>query len=95
MNDIKIFKLINGDEIIAEVVSHNVGSNWKLRKIRMIILQEVQQGRVGLGLLPWLASNVNGEFELHSTSLAGLPYDPEDDLQKAYLQQTTGITLAK
>ena len=96
MNDIKIFKLVNGDEIIAEVVSGEGAINWKIQKIRMILMQQhAQSGQIGLGLLPWLASNVNGEFELFPASLMGPPFDPEEPLQKEYLSQTTGIALAK
>ena len=96
MNEIKVFKLVNGDELIAEVVSGHGAVNWKIKKIRMVLMQQhAQSGQLGLGLLPWLASNVDGEFELYSTALVGVPFNPEDELQKAYLQQTTGIALGK
>ena len=92
MNEIKVFKLLNGDEIIAEVVKQ--GPNWTIKKIRMVLMQQTQQG-IGLGLLPWLATNINDEFELFPTSLMGVPFEPEENLKKEYLQQTTGIAIPK
>ena len=95
MSDIKIFKLVNGDELIAEVVSGHQAINWKVRRVRMILMQQhAQSGQIGLGLLPWLASNIDGEVEIYSASLMTLPFDPEENLQKEYLSQTSGIALA-
>ena len=96
MNNIKVFKLTTGDEIIAKVVSspENVIPNWKIEKARMIIMQQTQAGHIGLGLLPWLASNVDGEVEIYSSALVLVPFSPDVNLENEYIQQTTGIAIA-
>jgi len=93
MSNIKVFKLISGEEVIAEVVQQ-LQPTWTIRKARGLHIQQTQAGHIGIGMIPWLAGNVEGEVEIRETALMTNPYDPEANLEKEYLQQTTGIAIA-
>lgn len=67
MNNIKVFKLISGEEIIAEVF--NVLSEIiELKNPATIVIQQTQQG-VGIGLMPYMAY-ATGNVQLYKNAVA-------------------------
>lgn len=88
-NDIVCFKLVNGDEVVAKVVS-SVPGGWIINK-PCTVMPSPQ----GIGLIQTLfTADINKDVELrfehvimHSVTLKAL----EDH----YLQTTTGIALGK
>ncbi len=73
MKGIRVFKLISGEEIIAEIFNH-FDRHIELKSPATIIIQQTQQG-VGVGLMPYMAY-ATGNINLHRTAIAS---DAEPD----------------
>ena len=94
---IKVLKLKSTEEVVGryELVTGFKDQAHKLTKARQIVMQPMGQGQIGIAMLPWLASNQDGEVVIRDNHLACEPMDAPEQLEKEYLQQTTGIALAK
>jgi hypothetical protein len=93
MSEIRIFKLTNGDELIATLVGGD-NETYKISKVRQLVMQQTDKG-LGMGLFPWLGSAIDNELDLYKNMLMLVPFSPDKNLEDSYLQQTTGIALAK
>lgn len=62
---IKVFKLINGEELIAKVESNSFG--WVLTDPAAIVIQQTDKG-VGVGLAPYMPYAL-GEITLNKTAI--------------------------
>lgn len=51
--EIKVFKLINAEEILAEVVSETE-THIEIKNPLLVVLQRSPQGEVGVGFLPYM-----------------------------------------
>lgn len=81
MNKIKVFKTINGEEIISEVV--NVFAEvYQLRNPATIMLQQTQSGQMGVGIAPYMPY-VDGDVELRKTAIAA-EGEPEQKMTNEY-----------
>ena len=71
---IRVYKLINGEDIIGEVFNY-FDQYVELKNPAQIVLQQSQQG-VGVGLAPYMPF-VEGNLELKKSAIAaeGLPVD--------------------
>lgn len=94
---IKSFKLVGGDEIVAEIVRTALGTaaqNWVIKRPLAIKFQPMGQGQIGLALVPWALSNPTID-ELHLPEKAVIAqYEPSATVERQYLQQTSGIELS-
>lgn len=74
------------------------GENVPLKDVILLIqpfllhLQQTQKG-VTLALSPWLLSSKDPSVSLNIKQHALCIFTPDDAVQKAYLEQTTNITL--
>ena len=75
MNDIRVFKLISGEELIAQIFNH-YDRHIELKKPASIVMQRTEQG-VGVGLAPYMPY-ATGNIDLHRTAIAS---DAEPDTQ--------------
>lgn len=92
--NIKIFKLVSGEEIITKVLEDSsLQSYIVIEKPRSI--QPVPQGpnQFGIGLLPYIITNADGQIKLYKAAISG-ECDAPSDVEKVYLQQTTNIQIA-
>lgn len=92
MRDIRLYKLVSGEEIIG-TVSEEDETTVTLSKIRTYQMMQGQQG-MGVAMLPWLLSNAEGEFRLDKSSTMGR--DPEKiskEVEDNYIANTTDIAL--
>lgn len=92
--NIKIFKLVSGEEIITKVFEDvPLQSFIIIEKPRSI--QPIPQGpnQFGIGLLPYMITNADGQIKLYRTAISG-ECDAPPDVEKVYLQQTTNIQIA-
>jgi hypothetical protein len=64
---VKVYKLINGEELIAEVFSETPDVTV-LKSAASIVLQQTKDG-MGVGLAPYMPY-VNGNIELHNHAIA-------------------------
>lgn len=92
--DIRVFKLINGDEIVGNVKEKMEGINtvYSVSKPRqMVIVQNTAKGPVS-GLIPWVLSAPDATIELTKDKIfsqAPVTKDVED----YYFEVTSSIAL--
>jgi hypothetical protein len=72
MDRIKVFKLINGEELIAEIFNH-YDRHIELKAPAQIVMQQTKDG-VGVALAPYMPY-VTGNIDLHRHAIAssGIP----------------------
>lgn len=62
--------------------------------IRGVTFQPVGPNQVGIAFIPWAVGNVDTKAIIDLTNSAVAVYAPSSDLEKGYLEQTSGIQLA-
>lgn len=98
-NQVLAFKLLSGEEVIAEVVRRSLTSisayEWTVRRPHVLRFHPVAPGQMGLAFVPLTLSNPNLETLIIETkSLLFAPFEVSAEVEKQYLQQTSGIALA-
>lgn len=104
-SEILSFKLIGGDEIVAEVVGVKRGNvltesttspitEYMVRRPHILQFQPVAPGKVGLAFVPWTLSNPTIERMQLPASAVILTFSPSENVEKQYIEQTSGIQLA-
>lgn len=106
MSDVLSFKMISGEEIVAEIRSVNRKMNatldplgqseilsYTVRRPHILQFQPVAPGQLGLAFVPWTLSNPEIEVvEIPATAVM-LTFTTSAKVEKQYLQQTSGISL--
>jgi hypothetical protein len=65
---VKVFKLLNGEELIADVSSSS-DAGYHLDQPAQIMMQQNEEGKVGVGLAPYMVY-VEGKVYLNKTAIA-------------------------
>lgn len=106
MSQVKSFKLLGGEEIVAEVMSENrknaiIGNNFDetvesyvLRRPHILQFQPMGNGQLGLAFVPWTLSNPDIERLILPSSAVLVAFDPAPRVERQYLEQTSGIDLS-
>lgn len=81
MNKVKVFKLINGEELIAEVLAEH-SDNYDLKNPANIMLQPTQNGQMGVGIAPYMPY-VTGDIKLFYVAVAAAG-TPEQSMINEY-----------
>lgn len=89
MADLKVLKLITNEEVIARVEEKR--DILELTK-PMVMMQVNQGGQMGFAIMPWSMSGKCDKVEI-SQSIVIATLDPMDEVEKNYIQATTGITV--
>ena len=77
--EIKVFKLINGEEIISK--ASETGTGWKLNSPAQIVMQQTKDG-VGVALAPYMPYAA-GDITLYMHSVAS-EATPEVKMENEY-----------
>lgn len=105
MAQVKSFKMVNGDEVVAELIKENSASllvesskaettSYTLRRPHVLQFQQIGPGQVGLAFVPWALSNPMIEsIDVPAKSVICI-FNPADQVERQYLEQTSGISLA-
>ena len=92
-NDVKVLKLITGEEVIART---NEGGNNLISLEKPMILQmlppNTTTGQVGFAMIPWMKAAKN-EKVLISTEHIIAADEASEQTEKNYLQVVTGLSL--
>jgi hypothetical protein len=81
MNKVKVFKLINGEELISEVF--NVyGDAFELKNPANIMLQQTAGGQMGVGIAPYMPY-AEGNVKLYKGAIAA-EGEPEQKMVNEY-----------
>jgi len=89
MADLKVLKLTTNEEVIARVEEKR--DILELTK-PMVMMQVNQGGQMGFAIMPWSMSGKCDKVEI-SQSIVIATLDPMDEVEKNYIQATTGITV--
>lgn len=109
MSRIISFKMISGEEVISELVETRSGSqlltedsalfqgaitDYVVKRPHILQFQQLGRGQVGLALIPWTLSNPDiSRLEIPASAVL-LSFDPSSEVERQYLQQTSGISLS-
>ena len=93
-NNVKILKLITGEEILARVSNDLSNGDGLITLNKPMVLQAVpgQSGQVGFALVPWFMSGKNESITISMDHVISQD-DPKDKSEKNYLAAVTGLTL--
>lgn len=81
MNKVKVFKLINGEELISEVF--NVyDKHFELKNPANIMLQQTGNGQMGVGIAPYMPY-ADGNVSLYKGAIAA-EAEPEQKMVNEY-----------
>ena len=90
--EIIVLKLSSGEEIIARVEAVS-NDTYTLDRPMMIGIVQAQDGSLIVQIVPWLASNQDGNCKVYR-NLVVAETEPSAELEKGYLSKTSGIQLA-
>ena len=94
-NDVKVLKLITGDEVMARVSNDLSDGGGLVTLDNPMTLQAVptnQQGQMGFALVPWFMSGKNEKITISIAHIIAEDV-PKGQTEKNYLAQVTGLTL--
>lgn len=91
--NIVVIKLITGEEVIGRLENES-DTTITISKARVIQMVQTGPQAMGMAMVPYLASNIDGDIEFVRTAVIVGPIEPSDEAGKPYLQQTTSIALA-
>lgn len=107
MSVVKAFKLVTGEEVIAEVRDPKVQEllqetfritrdevTYTLRRPNVLQFQQMAPGKFGMAMVPYTLSNPDLETVKIPASKVITVFDVADNVEKQYLQQNSGIALA-
>ena len=94
-NDVKVLKLITGEEVMARVSNDLSDGGGLVTLDNPMTLQAVptnQQGQMGFALVPWLMTGKSEKITITTDHIIAQD-DPKDQARKNYLENITGLTL--
>lgn len=92
-NNIKVVKLTNGDEVMGNVV-WETSEKVTFERPRQVAMVQTGPNSMGVTLIPWLAAAMDSKVVLHTDAFVCDLFDAPDELEKQYIQQTSGIAIA-
>jgi len=92
INDVKVLKLITGEEVIARVSRESSNLLILDRPMILQMMPANQQGQVGFAIVPWLMA---GNSEKITISIEHILAEDvvKSEVEKNYLANVTGLTL--
>ena len=91
--NIRVFKLISGEEVMGRLVREDK-KYYILSKPRAVAIGPGPNGQVSVTLIPLFASSQDGDITIYKSGIVAEPDKISLELEKGYIQQTTGIALA-
>lgn len=92
MANVKVFKLVTGEELLATIVLKQDQQYYILKDIVKIGYHETDKG-MAFGFLPFLPVGDFSEIELKESSLVCYPVKPKADVEAEYSRIFSGIVL--
>ena len=101
-------RLTSGEEVIGKLVEGFLSETnnfdgagpWEpsgnvvLGTVRGVTFQPMGKNQVGIAFIPFAIGNTDADLLFKLDNCAVAVYPPSADLEKGYLEQTTGISLA-
>ena len=95
MSEVRVFKITTGEEVISRIKSDYVSDDfYTLVKPRVVAIAPGPGGQMSVTLIPLFASNQDGNATLNKSHIVGEPESINPELEKGYIEQTSGIALS-
>ena len=92
-NDVKVLKLITGEEVIARVSEENSNLLTLEKPMTLqMIPPNTSTGQVGFAIVPWIKAAKNDKVTI-STEHVLVTDEASSQTEKNYLQVITGLSL--
>ncbi len=92
-NDVKVLKLITGEEVIARITEEeNNLITLKNPMILQMVPPTTSTGQIGFALVPWMKAAKNDNMTI-SIEHVLVTDEASDQSEKNYLQVVTGLSL--
>ena len=92
-NDVKVLKLITGEEVIARVSEENSNLLTLEKPMTLqMIPPNTTTGQVGFAIVPWIKAAKNDKVTI-SIEHVLVTDEASDQTEKNYLQMITGLSL--
>ena len=93
MSNVYILKMINGEELLADVVDTTITGDVIVDRPRVINITQDQSGKLQGGLMPYIISDPERKnIPLSKSSITTL-FPASKELSDSYLQMTSGLIL--
>ena len=92
MSNVKVFKLITGEEVVGDIVTQT-GDSFTIEDTVAIVMQPTQDGRISPGFFPWL-SMIDGPKTIKDRDIICYG-DPKAQLLSAYQSMFSKIITPK
>lgn len=92
-NDLKIFILINGHEVVCGLVSDEPTYYLVDQPFGIQMVPTKDGTTYGLQLVPFCAVGAEGNYRIYKHAVCAEPTKIPDDIEKAYVKQTSRIQL--
>ena len=90
-NDVKVLKLITGEEVIARVSEENNLITLE-KPMTLQMVPPTSTGQVGFALVPWMKAAKNEKVTISIEHIL-VEVEASDQSEKNYLQVVTGLSL--
>ena len=92
VNDVKVLKLITGEEVIARITEEENNLIILKNPMTLQMLPPTSTGQVGFALVPWMKAAKNDNMTI-SIEHVLVTDEASDQTEKNYLQVVTGLSL--
>jgi hypothetical protein len=98
MSNIRSFKLLSGEEMVANLVSteekNEVVTAYNVESPHIMQFQHMQGGQLGLALVPWTLSNMELREKIRvPAQFVIAEFETAHKVQQQFIQQTSSIAL--
>ena len=98
-NDVKVLKLITGEEVIARVTESDIQITEN-DGVDILILEQPMKitaapkpdGRMEMGMIKWIEASKSDPIDIEIKHIVVI-LDPTPEIEKTYLSVVTGLTL--
>ena len=91
-NDVKVLKLITGEEVIARITEEENNLIILKNPMTLQMLPPTSTGQVGFALVPWMKAAKNDNMTI-SIEHVLVTDEASNQTEKNYLQVVTGLSL--
>ena len=91
-NDVKVLKLITGEEVIARITEEENNLITLKNPMTLQMLPPTSTGQVGIALVPWMKTAKSDKMTI-SIEHVLVTDEASDQTEKNYLQVVTGLSL--
>jgi hypothetical protein len=92
VNDVKVLKLITGEEVIARITEEENNLISLKQPMTLQMLPPTSTGQVGFALVPWMKAAKSDKMTI-SIEHVLVTDEASDQTEKNYLQVVTGLSL--